>query len=70
MIKGSITEQDKNGNMLGTIKAGEHQAVGLSMDGFDPVVHPDGTSSASNPDGLSENAFRSELGLDLRETYI
>lgn len=70
MMKGPITEHDKNGNTLGTIQAYEHQAVGLSMDGFDPVVHPDGTNSASNPEGISENALRKELGLDLRETYL
>ena len=58
---------DENGIQ---VKAGEHQAVGLSMDGFAPIAHPDGTNSASNPEGISENAFRTELGLDLRETYI
>lgn len=58
---------DENGKQ---VKASEHQAVGLNMDSIDPIAHPDGTISASNPDGISENAFRTELGLDLRETYL
>lgn len=52
------------------VKSGEHQAVGLSMQRIAPVLHPDGTFSASNPAGISENAFRNEIGLDLRKTYL
>ena len=47
----------------------ERQAVGLSIDNGIEVTHPDGTKSANNPEGLTENAIRAELGIDKREIY-
>ncbi len=63
MANGNINE---NGLEL---KAGEHQAVGLELKDFPPVEHPDGTVSASNPKGISENDFRTEIGIENRKAY-
>ena len=56
-------ENNSNVNKL------EQQAVGLEIKDGIPVTHPDGTVSASNPKGLTENAIREELGFDKREVY-
>ncbi len=47
----------------------ENQAVGLSTEGGIEVEHPDGTVTTGNPEGLTENAIRTELGLDERTRY-
>ncbi|MBR0519550.1 hypothetical protein IJJ97_07140, partial [bacterium] len=47
----------------------ENQAVGLSTEGGIEVEHPDGTITTGNPEGLTENAIRTELGLDERTRY-
>ena len=47
----------------------EQQAVGLEIKGGIEVTHPDGTRSVNNPDQLTENAIREELGLQRRDVY-
>ena len=51
----------------------EHQAVGIPISADEtqqqPITYPDGTKSLNNPEGLSENAFRNALGLELRHHY-
>ena len=47
----------------------ERQDVGLSVENGIPVEHPDGTVTTGNPDGLTENSIRKDLGLDKREIY-
>lgn len=37
--------------------------------GFSAVSYPDGTVSLNNPEGISENALRNDLGLAPRQTY-
>lgn len=54
---------------LNDVNKREHQAVGLEVKDGIPVEHPDGTVSASNPKGLTENAIREEMGFDKREVY-
>lgn len=45
-------------------------SIGLSMPAmFDSITYPDGTQSLNNPEGISENAIRSDLNLDMRERY-
>lgn len=60
------TQSQEDGS---TVKKAERQAVGLSIDNGIEVTHPDGTKSANNPEGLTENAIRAELGIDKREIY-
>ena len=47
----------------------ERQDVGLSVENGTSVKHPDGTVTTGNPDGLTENSIRKDLGLDKREIY-
>lgn len=47
----------------------EQQAVGLNIEGGIEITHPDGTTSASNPELLTENAFRREIGIPERTRY-
>ena len=47
----------------------EQQCVGLPIENGIVVTHPDGTTSADNPEGLTENAIRAELGLEKRTKY-
>lgn len=75
---------DSKGNAVYE-KAAELQAVGLPINAeslyhslgmglslpvmFDSITYPDGTQSLNNPEGISENAIRSDLNLDMRERY-
>ena len=47
----------------------ERQAVGLDVKDGIEVEHPDGTVTTGNPEGLTENAIKSEIGLEKREIY-
>ena len=61
--------------------AQEYQAVGLEIKNLtidekgdipadiSPIRHPDGTVSYNNPEGISENALRSDLNLKPRTEY-
>ena len=60
-----MTKQENNFDT----RSSERQAVGLSIDNGIEVTHSDGTKSANNPEGLTENAIRAELGIDKREIY-
>lgn len=51
------------------VKAAEHQAVGLPIPGGIETKHPDGTKTSANPELLTENAFRKDLGIDQRTRY-
>lgn len=53
----------------GTVNRREHQAVGLPVIGGIDVQHPDGTVTSGNPEGLTENAIRNELGIPERTRY-
>ena len=37
--------------------------------GFNSVAHPDGTTTPSNPEGISENALRADLNIGARTSY-
>ena len=52
-----------------TVNRRENQAVGLSTEGGIEVEHPDGTVTTGNPEGLTENAIRNELGIAERTRY-
>ena len=60
-------EQEREGRS--DVNKREQQAVGLEIEDGIEVEHPDGTVSASNPELLTENAIRAELGLKEREVY-
>ncbi len=51
------------------VKKAERQAVGLSIEDGIEVTHPDGTRGVNNPEELTENAIRAELGLEERTIY-
>ena len=52
-----------------TVNRCEQQCVGLEVKDGIEVEHPDGTVTTGNPEQLTENGIRSELGLQQRTRY-
>ncbi|MBR0518440.1 hypothetical protein IJJ97_01480 [bacterium] len=63
-------DTDPETGMRGIVSLAEFQAVGLDIISGTKVEHPDGTVTAGNPEGLSENSIREELGLPRRNSYL
>ena len=68
MQPGKQAQENEDGSSRNVYKC-ERQCVGLSIEDGIEVTHPDGTISAGNPEGLTENAIRAELGLEERTRY-
>ncbi len=60
------TQEQENGSLVAKT---ERQTVGISIKDGIEVTHPDGTVTAGNPEKLTENSIRAELGIDRREIY-
>ena len=65
----NMFEYDQETGISSIVGLAEFQAVGLNIINGTKIEHPDGTVTAGNPQGLSENALREELGLPKRNSY-